>query len=238
MAFKRGEFVRGSDKNKSGHSGKKFGPFSEEHRRKISLSLIGNKHSLGKVPWNKGIHISEETRKKMSVANKGHYHSEETKRKIGNANRGMKRSEETKEKMRLFRREYWKSHPMEAENNRKRLLGNKYGVGWKHTYAAKKRMSVAKLGVKNPFWNGGISKLPYAGCWSDTLKESIRQRDNFTCKICGCVYGGFGTSFHVHHIDYDPENCNPNNLVTLCGRCHLLTTVGNRKRWMYYFGGV
>lgn len=56
--------------------------FSEGHRKKISLAMIGNKHNLGK-------HHSEETRHKISLANKGKLTgikrgpmSEETKLKI------------------------------------------------------------------------------------------------------------------------------------------------------------
>lgn len=34
--------------------GKKMKPLSDEHRRKVSESLIGNKRCVGRIPWNKG----------------------------------------------------------------------------------------------------------------------------------------------------------------------------------------
>ena len=34
-------------------------PFTEEHRRKLSLARMGNKNSCGSIPWNKGIKWSD-----------------------------------------------------------------------------------------------------------------------------------------------------------------------------------
>ena len=57
--------------------GIKRGPMSEEHRRKLSES------NKGKVPWSKGKHLSEDTRKKLSEAAKNM--SEEHRRKLSEA---------------------------------------------------------------------------------------------------------------------------------------------------------
>ena len=54
------------------HKGKKL---SEEHRRKLSLALKGNRNSLGRKP-------SEETRKKLSISASFRRHTSETKKKI------------------------------------------------------------------------------------------------------------------------------------------------------------
>lgn len=56
------------------------------------------------------------------------------------------------------------------------------------------------------------------------LKLYIRERDGYTCAICG-KYGRC-----VHHIDYNKENPSRENLITLCTRCHNRTN-GNRKHW-------
>lgn len=62
------------------------GNLGEEVNKKISEAMKGKK----KPP------ISEETRKKMSVANSGRHHTEETKRKISAGNKGKHRTEEQK----------------------------------------------------------------------------------------------------------------------------------------------
>ena len=40
--------------------------------------------------------------------------------------------------------------------------------------------------------------------------------------------------YHVHHIDYNKNNCDPKNLITLCNNCHSKTNT-NRKYWVGYF---
>jgi len=65
-----------------------------------------------------------------------------------------------------------------------------------------------------------------------TLKRSIRERDNYTCRICGKQQTEI--TFAVHHKDYDKKNCNPDNLITLCRSCHSKTNQ-NRDYWLNYF---
>lgn len=66
--------------------GKKRGPFSEEHRKKLSES-------------KKGKHLSEETRRKMSESQKGHSVTEETSDKLSRSLKGKYPSEESRRKM-------------------------------------------------------------------------------------------------------------------------------------------
>ena len=72
---------------------------SEEAKKKIS-------EAMKVYTYNKGRHLSEETKKKMSESHKGKHYSEETKRKMSESQKGkniwMKGrhfSEETKKKM-------------------------------------------------------------------------------------------------------------------------------------------
>lgn len=90
-------------------------------------------------------------------------------------------------------------------------------------------MSLINSGKNNPSWRGGISFEPYTTDWTETLKRSIRERDKYTCQICGKE-----PSIYCHHIDYDKKNCNPNNLITLCHSCHAKTN-HNRQHWIIYF---
>jgi len=65
------------------------------------------------------------------------------------------------------------------------------------------------------------------------LRKIILERDNFTCKYCGRREYTFKRSLHMHHIDYNHENNDVNNLITLCSRCHRNTNL-NRAFWEKY----
>ena len=47
------------------------------------------------------------------------------------------------------------------------------------------------------------------------LREVILIRDEHRCRLCGAE-----EYLHIHHQDGDPTNDGPENLVTLCERCH------------------
>lgn len=81
-------------------------------------------------------------------------------------------------------------------------------------------------------WKGGIADSPYPVDWTNTLRRSIRERDKYTCQLCSNQQSSI--AFHIHHIDYDKKNCNPNNLITLCIHCHIKTNY-NRLHWEQYF---
>ena len=49
---------------------------------------------------------------------------------------------------------------------------------------------------------------------TESLRKLILKRDNYRCSECGYGY------LEVHHIDGDRLNNNPENLITLCRRCH------------------
>lgn len=80
--------------------GKPLGPFTEEHKRNISLSHIGNQ-------WNVGHIVTPETREKIANSHRGKHLTEEHKRKVGIAMTGRKFSEETIAKMSVAGRQRW-----------------------------------------------------------------------------------------------------------------------------------
>ena len=93
----------------------------------------------------------------------------------------------------------------------------------------RKMMSEKHKGGRCHTWKGGISFEPYSVDWTKTLKKSIRQRDRYTCQICGEE-----PSLNCHHIDYNKNNCDTSNLIILCKKCHGKTNI-NRKYWISFF---
>ena len=83
-------------------------------------------------------------------------------------------------------------------------------------------------GDKSSLWKGGISFEPYTTDWTETLKQSIRERDRYTCQLC------HNSGNSIHHIDYVKKNCNPTNLITLCKKCNSKVNF-NRNKWIKYF---
>ncbi len=179
---------------------------TEETKRKMSKAHKGlDNHQRGKKH-------TKESKVKMSLANKGKVISKETKKKLSKAGKGNKRALGNKHSAEAKRK------IGSASKGRNPALGKR----WKLPEEKKRK------GEKHPAWQGGISFEPYSVDWTETLKKAIRERDKYTCKICG-LYGN-----HVHHIDYDKKNCNPSNLVTLCHSCHAKTNF-NRSNWINYF---
>jgi len=112
------------------------------------------------------------------------------------------------------------------QNNEKTRFkkGHKNNLG-KH-WKVKNTINIS--GENSSHWQGGITFEEYSLDWRETLRRSIRERDRYTCKICGKQQGD--VLLAIHHIDYDKKNCNPNNLITLCIKCHSKTN-HNRNYW-------
>ena len=137
---------------------------TEEHKKRISEA------NRGKVSNRKGVFLSEETKKKMSLSHIGKHQSIETKRKeseiqkrIGSkppSNKGLHFSEEHKRKI------------SEAHK------------GMKKPWVSQRNKLFLMIGKKHPNWQGGKSFEPYSPAFTRELKQAIRQRDNFTCQLC------------------------------------------------------
>ena len=228
---------------------------SNEHKNKISEALKGKHHSeetkrkireASKGNTNrKGIKCSEEHKRKISEANRGNIynkgkkHSDITKKKMSEAREGMKLSDETKKKMSEAKKGkigYWKDkkHPHSEETKRK--IGEAH-KGKHLSEEHKRKISEAQKGEKCYSWKGGISFEIYPQGWDELLKDSIRQRDGYVCQICGIhqdEMDGIFKKLDVHHIDYNKDNLNPDNLISLCKSCHAKTN-HNREYWIEYF---
>jgi hypothetical protein len=152
----------------------------------------------------------------------GKKHSAEWKKHQSISLMGHKMSLEAREKMKVAKsgsnHPWFGRHP--TEEHKKKLSETKKG---------ELNPQYGKKGYLSPSWKGGISFEPYSVDWTKTFKRGIRERDKYTCRVCGRE-----PAVCVHHTDYNKKNCNPSNLVTLCVHCHSKTT-GNRKYWLDYF---
>ena len=98
----------------------------------------------------------------------------------------------------------------------------------------KEKISKAFTGKNHPNWIDGRSYEPYPLGWNKTFKEQIRYRDGYQCQICGMPEVENCRKLDVHHIDYNKNNLDPKNLISLCQSCHSKTNF-NRDYWYAYF---
>lgn len=157
-----------------------------------------------------------------------------------------KHTEETKRKMSKTRKRLGIIPPstkgkIMSESQRKKiseaLKGNKNNLGKVCSGETRRKISEAQKGEKSYNWKDGISYQPYPDEWTNSLKDSIRERDKYTCQECGIHQDELNGRFKkldVHHIDYNKDNLNPDNLITLCKSCHSKTN-NNREYWIEYF---
>ena len=180
---------------------------------KMKLSKKGKRCSIdtefkkGLIPWNKGNKMGKQPAwliQKRVKAMKGYKHSEETKKKISLAHKGRKFSEEHRKKIVAVLINYVNNHKKDKHYN----------------------------------WMGGISNLPYSFSFNKELKMEIRKRDNYICQICGMTEEEhlivYGDALYIHHKNYDKQNSNENNLISLCSQCHTRTNY-NRTYWIEFF---
>ena len=190
-----------------------------------------NKGKKGlQIAWNKNIPCSQETKKRISKANTGRKQSKEWIAKRIKNLKGKKRPPFSKE---------WKMNMSKGHKGKKVWSKDKKFPLW-----YRKKISKGHIGLlvkeKNPNWQGGISFEPYGIEFNDKLKEKIRGRDKYRCQECfrhqDELFTKAGNSYKliIHHIDYNKQNNNSDNLISLCRNCHLQTNY-QRKDWTKYF---
>jgi len=96
------------------------------------------------------------------------------------------------------------------------------GKHWTHTKEYKKKLSLSRMGDKNPnYIYGGTTKRRSKGNKSTRWwRVAVFERDDFTCQECGKR----GGSLNAHHIQYwalyPKLRFIVRNGVTLCVGCH------------------
>ena len=88
-------------------------------------------------------------------------------------------------------------------------------------------------GAKNPRYEKG-DQAPY-GAFYTALRPLIVERDEGSCVACGWEApkqqrsnGKLVSRLHVHHVDENPKNNYPENLVSLCDSCHRIAHQSER----------
>jgi hypothetical protein len=101
-----------------------------------------------------------------------------------------------------------------------------------------RNLSISKFKSYNPNCDLHSSMLTYKNGyplgWTRTFREQIRHRDKYTCQLCGAPEAECIKRLHVHHIDYNKRNIDPDNLVSLCIKCHT-KTLSRRDYWINLF---
>lgn len=176
--------------------------------------------SHNKCPTNK---------KKNADAHIGVKRDPELMKQIGLKQRGKVFTEEHKRKL----SEVWKGRKHTVET-RKKQSDAAMGRVWSEESKEKlsKSLKGKFSGEENPNWCGGISKLPYCFEFTNDLKEFIKWRDGYTCQNESCTKKS--NRLHIHHIDYNKQNCKPENLITLCNSCNSRANF-SRDYWTGYY---
>ena len=131
--------------------GGRFGyKISDETRKKLSIARIGKDSPMY------GKKHSAETKRKMSEAQKGKKQSAETRRKISKAGKGRKHSNETKRKM------------------------SEAGKGRKHTEESKQKMSIAQSGKNHHMYGKRGKDCPNYG-----MKHSVETKQKMSIAQSG-----------------------------------------------------
>lgn len=192
----------------------------------------------------KGSKMSEEAKKKISLANKGKKRTEDMKKKMSDIKKGsigyrkgIPHTEETKKKISTSKKKnpnrYWLGK--HRSNETKRKISKAHLQNPVRYWLGKKRECMTK--ENNPNWKGGIS-VERAAIWHSQeykkWRKSVFERDNYTCQECQLK----NKALEAHHIKafakYPKLRLDIDNGITLCKECHKATR-GKEEKFENYF---
>lgn len=177
--------------------------------------------------WRNSKYCSRDCSERRKPFN-GKHHTLEAKIRMSKSRLGTKLTEEHKQKIRESGCGKYKRSFKNIQDFVKRFKG-------KHlSEKRKKEIGDSKRGEKSNFWKGGVSFELYGIKFNGKLKEEVRKRDGYFCQQCKYRQKQLGYKLYIHHIDYDKQNNNLDNLISLCRSCHAQTNF-NRDDWTNYF---
>lgn len=175
------------------------------------------------VRWNK--------QKKWNIYVYGH---NIIKSPLPSWNKGLTKKIEAQRKVTKKGKRIRKGHKLSEEHKRKIRESTKIAMNRPNI---KEKLEKLK-GEKCSAWKGGVSFEPYGLDFSKQFKEKIKERDNYCCILCNLFeeYARklYRKSLTIHHIDYIKINNFPQNCISLCVKCHMMTN-GNREHWKIFF---
>ncbi len=133
---------------------------------------------------------------------------------------------------------YGRTHSIEVKNKLRKLRLNT-----KLSEQTKTKIGNSQKGKKHWNYIDGRSFEKYPQNFNDKLRNKIRKRDNYQCQNKDCNmtqeehFIVYGRDIEIHHIDYNKQNCNENNLITLCKQCNVRANY-NREYWKTKFINV
>lgn len=162
--------------------------------------------------------------------------SKETCKKLSNRLKGRKATDEARKNMSIAQTG---RKPVSDETRRKLSIANS---GKKRSKVSCRNISLGLMGkYVGPLasnWRGGVSKDPYCDIWKDReYKKDLRARDGHKCQNPECWGNCNHLPLHIHHINYNKEDCNPWNLITVCMGCNSRANT-NMKYWENLYQGI
>lgn len=171
-----------------------------------------------------------EFRERVTRAARGRRHSPETRQKMSRIQKEVsKRPSLIKKKRKIYDSKEFRDKISKSSTER-----------WKDPEYKKRVSASIKIAYQNPdvrakvsgensnFFRTGKGRQEYPREFNSALKETIRRRDDYMCQMPDCYALQSGKAFPVHHIDHNRNNNIESNLITLCPRCHVETTLGDR----------
>ena len=153
--------------------------------------------------------LSEETKQKMRKPKSGKH-----RRNLSRAMKDRKCPWIVEWNKKYKSRQMKQKNPMDNPSSRVKLSESLKG-------RVTSPYTLFKFGCDNVMWMGGKSSEPYGREFNEELKKEIRTRDGYVCYICKKM---ITRDLHVHHIDFNKQNNNRYNLISLCRSCHNFIT--------------